>query len=95
MRFTVSYQYNILTSRNMLNITSALDLSSVTNGTYLYYIFLILKFIIQHIDQLSRKLLSNESFIHVFTHRYLHWFPSNVKLQYWKTFIKFILIFHK
>lgn len=45
----------ILTSRNMLNITSAVDLSSVTNETDLYYIFLILKFIIQHIDQLFQE----------------------------------------
>jgi len=39
---------------------------------------------------ISRKLLGNESFIHVFTHWYLHWFPSNVKLQYWKTFLKLV-----
>ena len=57
-----------LTSRNMLNITSALDLSSVTNATYLYYIFLILKFIIQHIDQLFQENYSAMSHLSMCLH---------------------------
>lgn len=39
---------------------------------------------IGHIDRLFQGNYSAMSFIHVFTHRYLHWFPSDAKLQYKK-----------
>jgi len=39
----------------MLNIRSALDLSSVTNEPTYIYIFLILEFIIRNIDQLFQE----------------------------------------
>jgi len=92
MRYTVGVtQYNNFNITQYVKYQKCFRSKQCNKWTYLYlYISNIGVYYPKYWSVISRKLLGNESFIHVFTHWYLHWFPSNVKLQYWKTFLKLV-----